>query len=298
MGVAAEITQWIDPSGATTLLDVDWQASGRYMPAVKHEEFGVPGQPGARRQRSRHDVHEFTIRVVLSASSEPTLRQEIRDLVSVFNPLEGEGLLRVTSPIGDVREIQCIYANGLGMDESPGMSGMGTQKADVTLRAYDPYWRDTSDISSSFTIGVVPTFFPIFPLRLTSSQIAVDDTVVNAGDVETWPVWTITGPGSTIYLRNLRTGQVIDLNADGDLARALALAAGEQVTIDTRPSTATSTGKTVLLDDGTNRYSALSAASDLWALQKGSNAIRLEMAGAVAGQSSLSVAYKQRYLSP
>ena len=286
MGVAAEITQWIDPSGATTLLDVDWQASGRYMPVVKHEEFGVPGQPGARRQRSRHDVHEFTIRVVLSANSEPTLRQEIRDLVSVFNPLEGEGVLRVTSPIGDVREIQCIYANGLGMDESPGMSGMGTQKADVTLRAYDPYWRDTSDISSSFAIGVVPTFFPIFPLRLTSSQIAVDDTVVNAGDVETWPVWTITGPGSAVILRNLTTGESLDLTTT-------ALGAGDQITIDTRPGV-----KTVLLDDGTNLFSTLSAASVLWSLRRGSNAIRLEMSGAVAGQSSLSVAYKQRYLSP
>lgn len=287
--MTAEISQWIDPDGNVTTLDVDWEATGRFMPAIEFETTGVPGQPGERLRAVRHGVHEFTIRVTISAGSEPALRTAQRALVTAMNPGRGEGILRVTSPLGDVREIACRYSEGLGMEEKPGTSGVTMQQADITFKAFDPYWRDANDTSETYSIGVVPTFFPIFPIRLTSSQIAVDDTALNSGDVETWPVWQIGGPGSAITLRNLTTGEYLTI-------AGISLNAGEYITVDTRPTG--TTPKTVRLADGTSVFSALTATSSLWSLPVGSSSVRLEMGGAIAGSSYLQISYRQKYLSP
>lgn len=284
--MSAEISQWIDPDGNSTTLDVDWNASGRFMPAIAFATTGVPGQPGERVREVRHGVKEFTIRLTLVTNDEPSLRQAQRNLVTAMNPARGPGTLRVTSTIGDVREILCYYADGLGMEEKEETSGPNMQQADVTFRAFEPYWRDVSETSQTFSIGVTPTFFPIFPIRLTSSQIAADAAVVNAGDVETWPVWQIAGPGSAITLRNLTTGKSLTL-------ATTPLVAGESITIDTRPGY-----KTLTKSDGTSVFADLTTTSSLWPLIVGSNAIRLEMGGAIAGSSSLQINYRQRYLSP
>lgn len=284
--MSAEISQWIDPDGNVTTLDVDWQASGRFMPEVSLISTGVPGQPGERLREVRHAVKEFTIRLTLVTDDEPSLRVAQRNLVTAMNPARGPGILRVTSTIGDVREIECYYASGLGMEEAEGTSGPNMQQADVTFRAFEPYWRDPLETSIPFGIGVTPTFFPIFPIRLTSSQIAVDVTVDNTGDVEAWPVWQIIGPGSAITLRNVTTGKLLTL-------ATVPLNAGESITVDTRPGY-----KTVTKQDGTSVFYDLTTSSSLWPLIIGNNAVRLEMGGAIAGSSSLQLNYRQRYLSP
>ncbi len=135
-------------------------------------------------------------------------------------------------------------------------------------------------------VASTPSFFPIFPLRLTSSQIAVDSTVTNAGDVATWPVWTIKGPGTTITLRNLTTGENL-------IFLSTVLGSGESIAIDTRPGL-----KTVTKQDGSNLFNDLDVTSSLWALPRGDSAIRLEMSGVDATASSLQLNYRQRYLSP
>lgn len=282
--MAQEITQFIDPDGTVTLLDVDWEASGRFMPAIMHETDGTPGQPGVRIRASRHDIHEFTIKVTLSTVDEPSLRAAQRALVRAMDPVRGTGKLRVTSPIGDAREINVRYLSGLGMDEKPGSSGPTMQQASIVFHAFDPYWYDTTFTSQTFTIGDIPTFFPFFPLRLTSSQIVVDGSITNSGDVETWPVFTLVGPGGVIVLRNLSTNQNITF-------MTLALGAGETVVIDTGPPT-------VAKGDGTNVYPDLTLTAELWALQPGTTSFRMEMSGATAGVSAVSVSYRQRYLSP
>lgn len=284
--MSAEIVQWVDPGGAITTLDVDWEASGRFMPDVQHQDIIVPGKPGGVHLLARHQNHEFTLTLTLATADEPSLRQAQRNLVYAMDPSRGEGIIRVTSTIGDVREIPCYYVSGLGMDESPGNSGPNMQQAKVTFRAYDPYWRDVSDTSASFDVGAVPTFFPIFPLRLTSSQIAVDATVLNDGDVQTWPWFTIQGPGSSITLQNITTGKFITFNT-------LSLTSGQSVVVDTRPG-----AKTVTLTTANDTFYDLSDFSSLWPLVVGNNAVRLTMSGAITGASKLTMNFRKKYLSP
>jgi hypothetical protein len=281
-----ETCVWTDPDGTSTTLDVDWDAADRFMPRPVFDETAVPGQPGGRLRSVRHDIREFSLPIWIDAASEAALRTAERNLVASMDPVRGLGTVRVTSPVGDQREITCAYSGGLGLDEKPEVSGPQTQRAPITFRCWDPYWYAVSSIVTPHTIGETPTFFPIFPIRLSASQIVVDTTLNNTGDVETWPVWTLTGPGSVIRLRNITTGKMIDLST-------LVLAAGESVTIDTRPGF-----KTITRDDGTNLFPYITAASSLWSLQRGVNSVHLEMSGASAGSSALTSSYKPRYLSP
>jgi hypothetical protein len=281
-----ETTVWVDVDGGQTTLDVEWETSGRFLSKVEFAEDVVPGQPGARLRSVRHDVHEFFLPFWFATVTEADLRAQMRSICDLMDPLRGPGKIRVTSPLGDQREITCSYAEGLGMDEKLGeSSGPTSQKLPVVFRAHDPYWYDVSPITSDYQVTSTPSFFPIFPMRLTASELVVDATITNDGSVETWPQWTIFGPGSGIALRNLTTGKNL-------LMSTAALTTGQTIAIDTRRD-----HKTVL-QDGTNAWPLVDLGSSLWPLARGANRVRLEMAGVTAGVSRLSLSYKRAFNSP
>lgn len=283
-----ETTVWIDPDGVQYTLEVDWSVSGRFMPKIEFESDGVPGQPGEFFRSVRHGTHEFLMPFDILGTSEADLRTNIRAIMKAMNPTRGFGKVRVTSPLGDQREINCHISSGLEGNEVLGdNSGFTWQRFPATFLAHDPYWYDVSPTADSFAVtSSMPTFFPFFPLKITSSEIAVDDSVTNDGDEAAWPIWTITGPGSVIVLSNFTTGKRLYFPLG-------ALSTGQSITIDTRPGV-----KSVTYNDGSNAFSALSSDSSLWPLIVGTNTIRLEMSGAVAGVSKLDLLFSQRYLSP
>lgn len=281
--MAAEIFEWIDPDGTTTELDVEWDVDGRFMPPSRRVEEEVPLQAGSRVRSVRHGPRDLRMLCWFEAATEEALRTQLRALIRTMDPTRGDGRLRITAPAGDQRELTCRYVAGLEMPEQLGdTAGPGLQRAAVVLRATDPFWYDVATTSATYETGTPATFFPFFPLRLSASEVFADATLDNGGDVETWPVWTIVGPGSEIVLRNLTTGKALTLDHT--------LADGESVTIDTRPGS-----KTVLDQDGVSRFSSLTASSSLWPLERGSNSIRVEVTGATAA-TAVTVAFKKRYL--
>lgn len=285
--MADEVIVWIDPDGASTTLDVEWDVEGRGTPPIEFIEDEIPGQAGGRLREARHGIRELTLPIWLTEPSETALRTTLRDLEFAMDPTRGDGKIRVTGPGGDQRELVCRYAEGLELDERLGSTaGPLAQKAVLVLRAWDPYWQAIADtVEGPFTISTAATFFPFFPLRLSSSEVFADITVDNDGDVLTWPVWTITGPGSSIIVRNLTTGKFTSVT-DPDVT----LTAGEAVTIDTRPGR-----KAVTKQDGTSLFPNLTEDSSLWLLQRGPNSVRLEMGGATAA-SSVQLAHRPLYL--
>jgi hypothetical protein len=281
-----ETAQWIDADGVATDLEVSWDVSGRFMPPIVFEEDGIPQQPGLRLRAVRHDVRTFMLTLWITAADGPSLRLAMRDLVTKMDPHRGPGAIVFTTPVGDLRQITCSYASGLEVGEKLGeSSGPTVQIAAVTFRAHDPYWADVADTSAVFTTGALPNFFPFFPLRLSSSQVVVDTTIDNLGDLDAWPLITITGPGSVINAANLTTGLYLDFGTGS-------IGTGQSVIIDTRPG-----AKTVVMQDGLNVFAALSATSALWSLVPGNNAIRLTMSGADPITSQISFSYRCKYLS-
>lgn len=278
-----ETIEWIAPDGVVTALRVLAAVSGRFAPPPAVEEDAVPGQPGGLLRAVRHNVREFVLPIHLGADTAAAVRTEIRDLVRAMDPTRGEGRLRVTAPGGDQREIRCRAVAGLDLNEGPFTATPTDQIASVVFRAHDPYWYAASLTVSEFSSGARPNFFPFFPLRLSSSEVFADVNVDNPGDVSTWPVWEIEGPGSDIALRNLDTGKVTSLSTT--------LLAGPSVTVDTRPGK-----KSVTHSDGSNLWPDLSTDSALWPLGPGNNALRLEM-GAAGDTSVIRLRYQPAYLT-
>jgi phage-related protein len=254
---------------------------GFFMPPFSFSEDEVPFVAGSNLRNIKVATRELELPVVISGSNEVDFMTKMRSMMNTFNPMNGNGKIRCISYDGSQREINCRYYGGFEMDENAATDTR--QTAIGVFRAFDPYWYDTSTIIQTFTTGQPATFFPFFPLRLSSSTVFTDTSINNTGDVETCPTWVITGPGNSIYLRNLTTGEIININ--------VTLGIGETIAIDTRQGK-----KTVTKGDGTNLYQYLSSDSSLWALQKGTNNIRIEMQNATT-QSSVNLSYQNRYWS-
>ena len=284
---SGETVTFISPDGGATMLEIEWSAQGRFSPPVIFEEDGVPEMDGLRLRATRHGVKEFVLPVYIADTSEAALRQRMRALVSIMNPKLGDGIIRFGTPAGDHREIVCRYSGGLEMDETLGAnSGPLMQRAPVKFRAWSPYYQDVSATTFIYVIGTPKPFFPFFPLVLSSSEVFADTTVTNTGDVDTYPVWEIYGPGGDVIIQNLTTGKQFDLSAVPDLL------VGQGIIVDTTVGI-----KTVTRDDGTNLFSYLTWDSSLFPLVPGPNALRVVMTHSTV-DSAVRLNYRQRYLSP
>jgi hypothetical protein len=276
---------WIDTNGAEYPLEVLKGMNGRFMPPLSFSEEEVPLQAGSRLRNIKVHARDVDVPIFIKANSPMELRQKVRDCLRRFNPLKGDGRLKVLSPDGSQRELFCRYSSGLEGNEGSDSKGDIWQTLVLVFRAFDPYWYDTVTQVQTFKINESPgLFFPILPLRLSSSTVFADISIDNSGDVETYSEWIITGPGENIVLRNMSTGEGMSL--------AVSLDAGETLTIDTRPYQ-----KTVTKSGGINLFYTLSDDSTLWALQEGSNSIQIEMANATI-ESSIQLTYRNRYWGP
>lgn len=283
-----ETLSWVDADGTehpftSSAARVLKGMEGRFMPPVELVEEEVPFQAGAQLRLVKTKVREVSLPVAFMAADASALRTALRGWLSDLNVDRGAGRLRVTSPTGDTRDLNAIYAGGMEIVEADDTAGATWQKAVLVFRAHDPYWYDQNDITQSFALDLDQApFFPFFPLVLNSSEVFSSASVDNGGDVDAWPTWTITGPGADPAIRNLTTGEIIDLTHT--------LGAGESVEIDTRPG-----AKTVVDQDGNSLYSSLSSDSALWALQPGPNTISVEISAATA-DTNIVLRYKRRYL--
>lgn len=285
-----ELMSWIDPDGVETMLNGEGHylamigRQGAFAPPVALVTQDVPMQPGAREKYVQIGQNDLRVPVLVTATTESELAAARRALAAAMNPARGLGAIRNTAPDGSVRDLFCRLVDGLRGDESEASRGPGWLLAGLTFQAADPFWYDDQDTVQSFSAAAPLTFFaaPFLPLKLSSGLISTGFSVQNTGDVECWPIWTITGPGTNPTLTNSTTGET--------LALTITLTAGQILTIDTRPGK-----KTVVRENGSNQWGVVGSTSTLWALARGTNAIALSMTGTTSA-SQLQLAYKQRYL--
>lgn len=274
---------WVDPDGVeTSFAGVAAGTAGRGMPPVRPLVTTQPNRSGAVYSGALHGVRRISLPFEVFgtiASDGSDVRAEVRAWARRLATLTGPGIIRCTTEVGDQREIACWYVGGLELVENIS----NYQPATLEFDAPDPYWTDTVDTVSSVVGGLgVTSFFPFFPLSLSSSEIAAELVVDNDGDVEAWPVLSIRGPAVNPTLRNLTTGQVLTLTRT--------IAAAEVVTLDARPGL-----RTVLLQNGSSLYGQLTV-RQWWPLATGSNRIRLEATG-TTGASLLTVSYRRKWLT-
>jgi hypothetical protein len=197
-------------------------------------------------------IHGVSMASVLAATD------TLRDWFDTGNErVRTPGYLRITRPQDDaVRQIACAYTGGLEGDLSEG--GPNGALAVVSLVAPDPYWTDVDVTETVYLAANVGT-----PLG-----------VINPGDFDAYPIWTIDGPASAIAITNTTTGKAFALTANGGLS----LLVGDRLTIDTRPSSQRST-LPIMDTTGTSQFNRLSAGSALWWLAPGGNTFTIAATG-------------------
>ncbi|MFE9624299.1 phage tail protein [Streptomyces sp. NPDC006527] len=195
------------------------------------------------------------------------------------------GVLEIARPDGTSRRIEVYYREGF---EGRGTKGSGriVDSAVLTLWCADPYWWDTEAVTVHREYGTAAAdFLAPFP-TVSSSQVLGATTVVNAGDVEVWPVWTITGPASSITFTRQDNGEAFTVNPSA--VGHGALLAGQKVTVRTDPPQ-------VRYQDGSNWIGALDwPGASLWSLPPGSTDVTFQLDGAGPG-SAVDLTYHPRF---
>lgn len=240
-----------------------------------------PARDGGILRGVRANVRDLVWPMFVIGTDRADILRRVRSLAADMDPRDGPGELRVLQPDGTGRRISALYVSGMEGDEGQAVAGLHWQKFAITFRALDPAWLDMTDQQRVWTIGSANNFFPILPLHLALADVLGAVTITNPGDEQSYPVWTVTGPGTGFTLTNQTTGRSVRFKT--------ALSSGESITLDTRPSKLT-----VVDQAGANRWPDLAPNPDLWALRRGVNFVDLDLSGA-SSASSVTLTFTPRY---
>jgi hypothetical protein len=200
------------------------------------------------------------------------LQRRARLQASVRHPedLDGvptPGTLTVALPDGSRRSIAAYYNGGLDGEEDIVDDLLLCYQTFPRLEfiALDPYWTGGTLTSPTWRTAAPVAWFGGLPLQLSANQVLGSVSVDVPGDADSFPVWTIVGPGAPEVINNT-TGR--------SWAFGTAIASGRTVTVDTRE------GRLTVVDDlGNNLYGSLEAFPDLWPLRSGRNDLTVTMTG-------------------
>lgn len=267
-------------------------AKGLDAPPFQIHYDEMPALDGAYSRHSRATSREIFLPLFLEAATRAGLMELKRSLLASFNPAYGEGKLVVTEPDETARFISVQYVSGAEGDEGVSQSGVRWLKYGVVLRAFDPYWYSGSTELIEFTPGALnlKKFFgePFLGLALNSTQTINGVSEVSiTGDVDTWPIWYVSGPGGPLsFTRRM------DDAAELTFELAVTLNAGDQVVIDTRPGRKSVINETT----GENLWNLLGPNPQLWPIAPGVNEVQINM-GAAGAESAVTMTYTPRYIS-
>lgn len=211
-------------------------------------------------------------------------------LIKMFRPSNVPGVITIVNG-AMTRAINVRTLGGLAFDHIQG-EGYFIKTA-VQLRADDPTWYDPAIVNTTITPTIAGTTMPIpllIPFTLGALSINITTTINYNGSSETYPIITAIGPITNLKITNNSTGQVIDFTGS-------TIGAGRTYTINLQYGY-----KTVIDDLGNNRYSEVTAGSNLatWAIDPdpevtaGVNSITVTGSGTTS-TSAVTIQYNTRY---
>ena len=294
-------TPWVsftDPAGTVTRLS-DWEngwllqpgAKGLDMPQYAFNTDESPGVDGYALRTVRAQGKEIILPLAFWANdSRAAYLARRRAFIKSLNPKRGVGTLTLTQPDGAVRTIGAYYTGGMEGDESLDAAGERWCINAITFGCPSPYWIG-AEVSTEWKAATGGTFYPFLPLVVGDSQVLGEVTVDNDGDDVAYPVWTITGPATSISLTNTITDPLTGDPVVKVLVLTHSITGADTVVIDTRERQ-----QTALLNGTTNLWPDLSSASELWPLEPGINDLDLAVSGSTSA-TSVRMTYQPRYLA-
>jgi hypothetical protein len=144
-------------------------------------------------------------------------------------PFGRNGVWRVTAPDGSVRALTARFVSEDGPVYGADPSRTGVEVRGVNLVADDPFWRGPQVLQTFQTAQNAQPFFNAtgtHVLNLMSSSTSATATVSNPGEVDAWPLWTVTGPATSF---TIGVGSTV-------ISATMPLLVGESVQVNTDPT--------------------------------------------------------------
>lgn len=189
---------------------------------------------------------------------------------------KGPGLFRLTRPDGTARDALVYYQSG--WDGEPG-EGHTHDTPTLTLLCPDGHWRDSQPITIERRSGSSVDFLNPYP-SLSSGDVLGATAITNPGQVEAWPTWRLDGPATQLVATNHTLGKTFTINHT--------LAAGESLTITTRPGRVTNSAGAPV------NGALVRPGSVLWRLEPGVNDLTFTVTGA-ATATKITLSFYPRY---
>lgn len=279
-GTVVALTDWQD---FTSGIMVTPGVSGHLMPTWDVYADRSPSYDGENVRGVRANARDVVIPLHVWGPDRGACKARLQRLIAKLNPQLGQGTLTFTEASGTSRSIGAYYSQGLEGDDDDDRTGRTWLSAVLTFHAPRPFWEADGQFVQ-FDVGSSGSFFPVLPLVVRNSQVLGSVQIQNLGDAECFPVWTVTGPCSSITLTNATTGK--------SLVISQALMTGETAVIDFREGI-----KTAVLNGVTNLYPFISITSSaFWSLKPGLNNVTITLPGA-GGTTTARMDYKPRYLA-
>lgn len=241
--------------------------------------FGFPdqtnqffeGSSSTTYRGSRLRPRDIDLPLVISGADRESLNAQLSTLYTALNSRYGMSRLSYMAPDGDLWHVDVIRQSG--GDYSRERSDTDLEKTlklkILTLRAPSPLW--TRSRPESFRLEQDNTGRGLLPylakLEVSSAGAFGRREVLNVGDEDAWPIWTMKGPFTNVRLVGPE-GEVLEWTGS--------ILAGNGLVID-------SMAATVRDFNGVNRYDGLSAAPRFWAIAPGSSQVSVEMSGTSGG---------------
>ncbi len=294
--LSGSLVSWVAPDGTVYNLD---DRVNRFVTSIRGHELApieiarsaVPYVPGTRVRLVRSREREIHIVVHLNTESFVLLRDEKEVLYRAFwsGDAEGDrvrfGWLRFTLVAGTTRQTRALYLLGAEGDTTQGIGGW--EDVVLTFLCPDAHYEALEDTVVDLVAGTSSVSWfgrPWFPFELSASSVLAGATIDNTGDIDAWPIWTLTGPMSNPILRNVTTGAVLSIPTTVQVDSTL--------TVATRPGY-----HSVVFNGGVSAFGVVTGNSVLWGLRPGLNVIRVEASG-TASMTDAVLNYRLRYLSP
>lgn len=251
--MTCEKIYWQRPDGGTIDLtdgvkyNILQGVDGRFMPPFEFISDPVYTYPGEVVRSRKTKPREVKLPIVVMGATSADMRANLRSLTNSFGTMYDVGKLKVVTDDAKTFMLNCYFSGGMTLEESTNTGNSTFRIFDATFTAYDPYWFNPVE-------NVASWWDP-------QGALTGDHIIYNNGDVDAWPIWSITGPLTDVLIRREGTPDVLSISYTlSDY--------WHYIYVDTRPL-----NRSVLANHVTNIFSSVNLGSELFPLAPGANTL-------------------------
>lgn len=266
-----ETFQFRRSDGMTVDLPVATARRGLFAPPVSLTVINDPNRRGGHVSKRAVLSRVAEFRCVVADDDPLVVRAKLRELAAAFDDDPEAGtIICQTSDEQELHLTRVTYQSGLEVEDNRAR----LQPLVLQFLAADPDWYLPDEHVTEFILGGTATSFLPIPsaggnfTELSESDITSTKFVNNAGDLDVWPVWEITGPGENPSITHAETGHELSLTVTMD--------AGEVITIDT------ASGQ-VRDPAGANLFGLVDRPVNFWSIPAGGAMVTVTVTDADAG---------------